>query len=398
MSAAWPTVPLGDVTRLDLNREPIDPSKSYAMVGVLSFARGLFDREPIENGNTSYKYFLRLKPDHIVMSQLFGWEGALALSDDRFAGKYLSPQFPTFLSDERRLDRRFLGWLMRRPGLWADLGTRASGMGDRRRTLNPDAFFACHIPLPPLEEQRRIVARIEELATKVEEARGLRQTNLLQVEALYDSAIARFLPSQCIRTTLGEAIGPHGLKNGKSIKSIPAEDGIRCLTLGALRDGRIDVANSKPIPMDPEEARAYLVERDQVFIVRGNGSKELCGRAGLIADDPTQTIFPDLFIRVSLPRDQIDSKFFVSIWNSSEMRRWIEDEAKTTSGIWKINQGHIESARIPVPALNEQHHIVAQLDALQAKVDAVKALQTDTAAELDAMLPAILDKAFKGEL
>lgn len=35
--------------------------------------------------------------------------------------------------------------------------------------------------------------------------------------------------------------------------------------------------------------------------------------------------------------------------------------------------------------------------ALQAKVDAVKALQVETAAELDAMLPAILDKAFKGE-
>lgn len=398
MSVAWPTVTLGDVSRLDLNREAIDPSKSYAMVGVLSFARGLFDREPIENGNTSYKYFLRLKPDHIVMSQLFGWEGALALSDDRFAGKYLSPQFPTFLSDENRLDRKFLGWLMRRPGFWADLGTRASGMGDRRRTLTPDAFFACAIPLPPLDEQRQIVSRIEELAAKVEEAQSLRQTAVLGAEVLYDAAITYLLPTQCLQKTVGEIIGPLGLKNGKSIKSVPAEGGIRCLTLGALRDGRIDIANSKPIPMEPEEAQSYLIEKGHVFIVRGNGSKELCGRAGLVTQDPTNTIFPDLFIRVSLPHEMIDPRFFVSVWNSSEMRRWIEDEAKTTSGIWKINQGHIESARIPMPPLNEQHRIVAELDALQSQVDAVKALQTETAAELDAMLPAILDKAFKGEL
>jgi type I restriction enzyme S subunit len=48
--------------------------------------------------------------------------------------------------------------------------------------------------------------------------------------------------------------------------------------------------------------------------------------------------------------------------------------------------------------MEQQQRIVAELDALQAKVDAVKALQTETAAELDAMLPAILDKAFKGEL
>lgn len=46
----------------------------------------------------------------------------------------------------------------------------------------------------------------------------------------------------------------------------------------------------------------------------------------------------------------------------------------------------------------EQRRIVAELDALQAEVDALKRLQAETAAELDALLPAILDKAFKGEL
>ena len=42
--------------------------------------------------------------------------------------------------------------------------------------------------------------------------------------------------------------------------------------------------------------------------------------------------------------------------------------------------------------------VVPKLDALQAEVDALKRLQAETAAELDALLPAILDKAFKGEL
>lgn len=146
MKTKWRTIRLGEIVRLDLDRVPIDVSMSYPMEGVLSFGRGLFDREPIENGNTSYKYFYRLKADHIVMSQLFGWEGALALSSDRFAGKYVSPQFPTFLCEETKLDRQFLGWLMRRPAFWEDLGSRASGMGDRRRTLNPEAFFPVKYP------------------------------------------------------------------------------------------------------------------------------------------------------------------------------------------------------------------------------------------------------------
>ncbi len=45
-----------------------------------------------------------------------------------------------------------------------------------------------------------------------------------------------------------------------------------------------------------------------------------------------------------------------------------------------------------------QRQSVAALDALPAEVDALKCLQTETAAELDALLPAILHRAFKGEL
>ena len=53
---------------------------------------------------------------------------------------------------------------------------------------------------------------------------------------------------------------------------------------------------------------------------------------------------------------------------------------------------------IPLHSLPEQRRIVTYLDNLQAKVNALKRLQTETAAELDALLPSILDKAFKGEL
>ena len=50
------------------------------------------------------------------------------------------------------------------------------------------------------------------------------------------------------------------------------------------------------------------------------------------------------------------------------------------------------------PNLDIPRRIVAELDALQAEVDALKRLQAETATELDALLPAILDRAFKGEL
>ena len=63
-----------------------------------------------------------------------------------------------------------------------------------------------------------------------------------------------------------------------------------------------------------------------------------------------------------------------------------------------ISQSKLEALPIPVPPLLDQRRIVAELDAVQAEVDALKRLQAETAAELDALLPAILDRAFKGEL
>ena len=51
-----------------------------------------------------------------------------------------------------------------------------------------------------------------------------------------------------------------------------------------------------------------------------------------------------------------------------------------------------------MPPLAEQRRIVAELDALQAEMNTLKGLQVETGAELNALLPAILDKAFKGQL
>jgi type I restriction enzyme S subunit len=63
-----------------------------------------------------------------------------------------------------------------------------------------------------------------------------------------------------------------------------------------------------------------------------------------------------------------------------------------------LNLKLLRGVELPVPPLTEQRRIVAELDALQAEVDALKRLQAETAAELDALLPILLDRAFRGQL
>ena len=73
-------------------------------------------------------------------------------------------------------------------------------------------------------------------------------------------------------------------------------------------------------------------------------------------------------------------------------------ERKQKTGQANVNATKLKALPIALPPLPEQRRVVAELDALALQMDPLKGLQAETAAEIDALLPAILDKAFKGEL
>jgi len=105
-------------------------------------------------------------------------------------------------------------------------------------------------------------------------------------------------------------------------------------------------------------------------------------------------------MRLELRKDIVE-RLFVWYWlQAPQTRDFINRHAKGTSPTMKkISQGTVMA--IPFPSslpLSEQCGIVAELEALQAKTDELKVLQAETAAELEALLPSILDRAFKGQL
>jgi len=84
--------------------------------------------------------------------------------------------------------------------------------------------------------------------------------------------------------------------------------------------------------------------------------------------------------------------------NSPIGQKEVRAQGRTTSGLLSLSVGRINRIKLYLPPLPEQRRIVAELDALQAKVDALRALQGETATALAALLPAVLDRAFRGEL
>ena len=394
----WREVRLGDI--LTERTETPNPGEietgMIPIVAKISFSEGTIELR--DDTRTRTKMIL-IRPGDLVVSGINAAKGAIAIYDE---GDDLpiaaTIHYAAYIPDKSRVDVRYLWWLLRSV-TFRDILKR-NLPGGVKTELKAKRLLPIQIPLPPLDEQRRIVARIEELAVLIEEAQALRVKAREEAEAFL-AAIAKSLfddDHQWTQVTIGKLVGRKNLRNGKSVKETPLPTDIHCLRLSAMRGGRIDFDDAKPVLLTDEEAEPFLVHPGDVFVMRGSGSKQLVGQAGIAKESVEGTVFPDLLIRVPLDSAKVLPSFFVAWWNSPQMREVIEDAAKTTSGIWKINQGHIASFPIPLAPLSEQYRIVAYLDNLQAQVDELTALQESTQAELDALLPSVLDRAFRGEL
>lgn len=388
----WKAYDLRDLIELDLDRVPIDASEQYEMVGVYSFGRGLFQKENVQGSSTSYKNFYRLHPHHIIMSQLFGWEGALALSSEEFSGKYVSTQFPTFRLSSDKIDRSFLGWWLKRSEFWEELKGRAKVMGDRRRTLNPEALLVSKIVLPSIEEQRQIVEKIETIAAKVEEAKQLRTEIKADMEALLISMAHRAdlndkekEKQSWKKTRLEEVLtlksDPEKVEPGKEYPNF----GIYSYARGLFKKPPIDGNLSKA-------TKLYRVKTGQ-FIYSKLFAFE--GAYGVVAQEYDQFFVSNEYPMFECDLEQILPEFLLAYIKSPFV--WKTFSANTVgigSRRKRINPSILLNHTIWLPPIEWQKkikHIAEKLQTLQDDYS-----QSD--AELDALLPSILDKAFKGEL
>ncbi|MFI6244164.1 restriction endonuclease subunit S [Micromonospora sp. NPDC050795] len=188
------------------------------------------------------------------------------------------------------------------------------------------------------------------------------------------------------------------LINGRSVPT--QAGGFPVLRLTALRGDMVDLAERKSGAWGLDEARQYLVHQGDFLVSRGNGSLRLVGRGGLVSQNPDRdpVAFPDTLIRVRVDKTTIRPEFLKIVWNSSRVRQQIERSARTTAGIYKINQAILSEVTIPVPRLDEQDRIIGEW---QAAVEEMQRLRTAllTASKRAAQLrTSLLSAAFAGQL
>lgn len=186
--------------------------EEYQFSGTYSFGRGIFVGEKKLGSTFKLNKIQRIHEGDFVYCKIMAWEGAFGLVPKEAHNCVMSGAFVTYEIDESIINPRYLAYYFKIESVWKLISSRSTGTNIRRQSLHPKEFENTTIPLPPLEEQRRIVARVEEMVGKIEEVRSLRQKALEEAEALrVSSAKAIFDELTQVRTQpLGDLVTVQG--------------------------------------------------------------------------------------------------------------------------------------------------------------------------------------------
>jgi type I restriction enzyme S subunit len=396
MTTEWPRVSLGELLRLERRPVRIEPEKLYREIGIYCFGRGVFHKTPRTGFEVGNKDLFLLKEGDFILQVTFAWEGAVAIVSAAEDGMYGSTRYPTFLVDQTRCVPQFLlNYFKTEEGL-QQLIKICPGSAGRNRVLSIRRIPEVSVPLPSVAEQQQIVARIEELAAQIHEVKPLRQQATEEAEALIHSSVSKLAYQdkwQMKRLAEVAEINPSRAGNVK----LEQRDKVSFVPMRAVDDvtGKIAWPETRELH---EVAKGYTwFETGDVIFARITPCMQN-GKAALAQGLINGVGFGSTEFHVIRAREGMCAEWIYHLVRHKAFRDDAAEHFKGTAGQQRVPQSFLEQRLIPVPPLPEQRQIVAELDALQAEVDALKRLQAETAIELDALLPSILDKAFKREL
>src|SRR5712692_4357400 len=171
MSKSFPLVPLGEILTQVSRLEKVDPDKEYRILGAHWYAKGLYIKDTKFGSEIQADRVYRIECGDFVYNRLFAWKGSFAIATEENSECYVSNEFPVFSTNQERVNAQYLQRYFNRSTVWEEaLGLSSGGTPTSRNRLKENKLLSMKVPLPSLEEQRRIVVRIEELAAKIEEA------------------------------------------------------------------------------------------------------------------------------------------------------------------------------------------------------------------------------------
>lgn len=272
----------------------------------------------------------------------------------------------------------------------------SKGTGTTFKAITQAVVKNLEIPIPPKDEQRRIVSRIEELFSKLDKGVETLQT-IKQQLAVYRQAVLKEAFADCKewpRYTFSELM--EEVRNGYGKK--PDDAGTyRILRISAIRSLKLDLSEYRFNATQFSEEN--LIMENDILFVRYNGSKEFVGVCAVVPPLSETYAYPDKLIKCRPKiKNKIHSSFLTYYMSQSKARQYIRSKIKTTSGQNGIAATDIKKAIVYLPDLNTQEAIVSKIESRLSVCDSIEQTVDTALLQAEAMRQSILKKVFEGGL
>jgi type I restriction enzyme S subunit len=386
MIEKWPNVQLGHLLREEREQIGTFNGSDFPVLGVTNTAG--VTQTGVEASDDKSKY-LRVRPGSFVYNPYRVNVGSIGLASEGQHG-ICSPAYVVF-SPSNALNAHYLLFYLK-SARGSQLINFYGNRGSVRSALRFADLEQIEIPLAPLAEQHRIVARIEMLAARIKKVSTLRQQSSQELNVLHAKLINKeFDPYRNNSTTIGETF--RVTTGGTPARGNPDFWGgqIKWASSGEVAFCRINNTAETITALGSKNSNAKVYPPATVLVAMiGQGkTRGQCAILDCEAATNQNVAAIHVYETSHLP-EYVYWWFFASYQRSRSVETGTAQPALSAERIKKI--------RIPLPAPISQKEIVRRLERLQAQVDSLKCLQTETTTKMNALLPAILDLAFKGKL
>jgi type I restriction enzyme S subunit len=344
--------------------------------------KGVVERRQVQGVEIASDRRYEAIAGQFIISRIDARNGASGLVPNELNGAVVTNDFPLFDVVQDRLDPAFLNW-MSKTASFIDLCKRASEGTTNRVRLSEDRFKALELALPPLDEQRLIVARIEEFAEKVEEASKLRRDADAEARSLPHAILSADKSGRRIK------VGEFASLRTPDVSVIPTEQyhfaGVYCFGRGVFPSVRKMGSEFAYPRLTRLHARNFVYPKLMAWE----------GALGMVPPNcdrlVVSTEFPVFEIDEAIMLPEVVDTYFRSpeIWPSLSGQ-----SGGTNVRRRRLNPQDFLNLEMPLPSQPVQ---MAIRDSV-SQIANITHLQAEVATELRSMLPAILDKAFKGDL
>ncbi len=251
------------------------------------------------------------------------------------------------------------------------------------------------IPVPPLTEQRRIVAILDEAFAGIAAAKEKAEQNLKNAKEVFESYLEGIFaaPRADWETKkIGDICKSIGY--GTSSKS-QKEGKVPVLRMGNIQDGKLDWSDLV-YSDNVGEIEKYALREGDVLFNRTN-SAEHVGKTAIFRGE-RESIFAGYLIRINVKRSIVDPEFLTIYLNSGKIREY--GYSVMTSS---VNQANISGSKLKeypflMPPLHEQRQIVSDLHNISAETSSLESSYQQKLANLEELKKSVLQQAFSGAL